>query len=159
MAANAKDIDLNVLASPLPSSKSKVPRPPEPPRTNDRSTLCEKSVLFVEKAFFDGLSSFSFSPYRINYFPKYYLFGIYRDFGRQLLATVAKCCRSERAVASHCAQGDCCPDLCCDVVERSSPLVDILAGSVGGMCSVVVGQPFDVVKVFNTLLYKPSFFS
>lgn len=33
--------------------------------------------------------------------------------------------------------------------ERRSvtPLVDIVAGSIGGMAGTVVGQPFDVVKV------------
>jgi len=32
-------------------------------------------------------------------------------------------------------------------VARTSPLIDIISGSIGGMASVVVGQPFDVVKV------------
>lgn len=33
--------------------------------------------------------------------------------------------------------------------ERRSitPLVDVVAGSIGGICGTIVGQPFDVVKV------------
>lgn len=31
--------------------------------------------------------------------------------------------------------------------ERARPVVELVAGSLGGMASVVVGQPFDVIKV------------